>query len=71
MRQESILPDRQQRIAKWLARGEVITNHICQIRFKVSKVTAMNDLKALVRSGLAEQTGQGRNVKYVYKASNR
>jgi len=70
-RQESILPDRQQRIAKWLAQGEVITNHICQIRLKVSKVTAMNDLKALVEAGFAKQLGKGRNVKYIYRASNR
>ena len=31
----------------------------------------MNDLKALVSAGFAEQVGQGRSVRYVYKAGKR
>lgn len=68
---ESLLPARQKQIAKWLAQGEVITNQMCQKRLKISKVTAMNDLKALVKAGFAEQIGRGRSVRYAYKAGKR
>ena len=71
IRDESILSDRQKKIAKWLAKGESVTNQLCQERLKISKVTAMNDLKALVAVGLADRTGKGRSVKYTYKAKNR
>jgi predicted HTH transcriptional regulator len=68
---ETVLSERQKEIARWLAEGEAITNQICQKRLRISKVTAMNDLKELVNAGLAEQTGKGRSVRYIYKAGKR
>ena len=41
------------------------------IQMKISKATALNDLKALVRGGFAEQVGRGRSVRYAYKAGKR
>ena len=68
---EERLPERQRQIAEWLAKGETITNRVCQERLKISKVTAMNDLKSLVSAGLAEKVGMGRSARYQYKADKR
>jgi ATP-dependent DNA helicase RecG len=68
---EEHLTERQRRILELLAAGETITNRGCQERFKISKVTATKELMTLVESGLADQIGKGRSVRYVYKGGNR
>ena len=68
---EALLTERQRRIAKWLAKGDSVTNRNCQKHFRISKVTAMNDLGALVNVGIAERVGRGRSVRYLYKGEKR
>jgi predicted HTH transcriptional regulator len=68
---EDRLTKRQKEIAEWLAAGDAVTNRECQDRFGISKVTATKDLTSLVEMGVAERTGQGRSVRYVYRGGNR
>ena len=68
---EEHLTKRQKEIAEWLASGDAVTNRECQERFGISKVIATKDLAALVATGVAERTGRGRSVRYVYRGGKR